>query len=132
METLQGIVEVRRQNVGSRSEGNFTFLKTENGREFVLYRANVFPQGDAFLRSFDGCTISVDGISEECGYFCISALRLADGTPQPFPPKSLPPTPKFDFSLIKTAPKDPNLPLCINKKARSLFIKKGKKRTPRR
>lgn len=132
METLRGIIEVRRQNIGSRSEGNFTFLKTEDGRKFTLYRSEIIPQGDAFLQSFDGQTIDVDGDAEPNGYFRVSALRLADGTPQAFPQKEIPHVPDFDFSPVNPVAGKTEDPPRTRKKTRSFFIKKGRKRSSRR
>lgn len=125
METVAGTVEVRRLHVGSKSEGDYACVKCDDGRDFKIYRAGVFPAGDAFLRSFASRRVSLDGEAETGGYFLVSALRLEDGTPQPFPPLPKLPSVNFDFASLKTVPaKRESAPL--------RFPKKSKKRGVRR
>lgn len=126
METVSGTVEVRRMNVGSKSEGDYAWLVADDRRELRLYRADVFPAGDAFLRSLAGTRVFADGETETGGYFRVEAVRLADGTPRPFPPQTPPDLPPdFDLASLSRV-------LGARKSPRPRFPKKSKRRRARR
>lgn len=125
METISGTVDVRRMNVGSRSEGDYVWIAADDARELMLYRADVYPAGDSFLRSLVGMRIFADGEEDANGYFRVEAVRLADGSPCPFPQKAPPPLPSnFDFGVLSATSAE-------RKSARPLFPKKSKKRCGR-
>lgn len=130
METLSGIIEVRRLNVGSRSEGRYPFLCV--GEDTIrLRRKGGGVIGDPFLCTFEGKRVSVEGEASDSGFFCVSALFLEDGTPQPFPPVIIPPMPEVDLSALGVIPAEipARKPPTQNKKSqRRFFPKKGKKR----
>lgn len=56
-----GIVNIRKEFEGSKSEGNYTFLNTGQV-EYRLFRMEVHPADDDFFLPFEGKKVEVEGI----------------------------------------------------------------------
>lgn len=83
METISGIVDLRLVSEGSKSEGRKAVLCSADGREYILYRADMLPINDAFFTSYDKQHLAVRGVVESSAdkiYLCVSSLILDDGT----------------------------------------------------
>lgn len=67
METtkITGKVECIHSDTGSKSEGIRCFVKDISGKRYKLYRADILPQYDDLLQSFEGKTADITGIPEE-------------------------------------------------------------------
>ena len=61
----KGILQLRTKNEGSKSEGRYAILLTEEGGEYTLYRQNSMPMDDSYFDVYDGATVTVTGIEEE-------------------------------------------------------------------
>ena len=75
--TCQGTLELRTKNVGSKSEGCYAILLTDEGTEFTLYRAGHMPMGDPYFQLYDGAAVIVTGVEEE-RYFRVEEIKRCD------------------------------------------------------
>ena len=81
MENHSGILVAREMNVGSKSEGIYTFLTLEDGAEYMLYRKDVYPADDAFFAPYIGMSVRVTGIMDtRVNAIIVEELHLPDGT----------------------------------------------------
>lgn len=81
METIYGIMEYKLRNKGSKSQGMAAILKTKDGKEYLLYRADYLPYNDSFFSAFNGKEIGVNGTAEDVtGFFCVNSILSEDGT----------------------------------------------------
>lgn len=79
MSIVNGIMEYRLRDVGSKSEGKVAVLICDNGKEYTLYRPGMLPVEDEFFVSYQGLPIEVEGKAEErTGYFCVTSIRVKD------------------------------------------------------
>lgn len=72
--TRQGTLELRTKNVGSKSEGRYAILLTDEGTEFTLYRAGNMPMDDSYFAPYDGTPVVVTGVEEE-RYFRVEEIK---------------------------------------------------------
>lgn len=56
-----GIVNIRKEYEGSKSEGNYTYLNTGQ-IEYRLFRMEVYPADDDFFLPYEGKNVEVEGI----------------------------------------------------------------------
>ena len=79
MSIVNGIMEYRLRDVGSKSEGRVAVLICDNGKEYTLYRPGMLPVEDEFFVPYQGLPIEVEGKAEErTGYFCVASIRVKD------------------------------------------------------
>lgn len=64
MGKIHGIIECMFLDAGSKSEGVKAVLTDDEGKKFILYRANILPQADTFFLPYDGMSVTVDGSEE--------------------------------------------------------------------
>ena len=62
--TRQGTLELRTKNEGSKSEGHYAILLTDEGAEFTLYRAGNMPMDDPFFAPYDGRIVEAGNHNE--------------------------------------------------------------------
>ena len=79
--TLQGTLQLRAENVGSKSEGRYAIFLTDEGNEYTLYRAGNMPMGDPYFDPYDGTSVTVTGEEEE-RYFRVEEIKLCDHSKQ--------------------------------------------------
>ncbi len=64
MEIFKGVVQIRLCNEGSRSEGHYAFLVTEEC-EWRLSRNGGLPFDDPYYTPFDGKSVAIEGESRD-------------------------------------------------------------------
>ena len=80
METIKGKITVDVIDDGSKSQGNVAYINRDGSQErYVIYRAGMLPQNDAFLCSLAGRTVVLNGNIEEKGHFCIESITAESG-----------------------------------------------------
>ena len=82
METRSGIIDWRMVAEGYKSEGHRAVLHSDDGKEYILYRAGMLPVGDAFFAPYDKQQLTAKGTVEMTGdqcYLCVESLVLSDG-----------------------------------------------------
>ena len=92
METRSGIIDWRMGAEGSKSEGHRAVLRSDDGQEYILYRAGMLPVGDAFFAPYDKQQLTAKGTVEMTGdqcYLCVESLVLSDGKELSAQPESL-------------------------------------------
>ena len=92
METRSGIIDWRMVAEGSKSEGHRAELRSDDGQEYILYRAGMLPVGDAFFAPYDKQQLTAKGTVEMTGdqcYLCVESLVLSDGKELSAQPESL-------------------------------------------
>ena len=92
METRSGIIDWRMVAEGSKSEGHRAVLRSDDGQEYILYRAGMLPVGDAFFAPYDKQQLTAKGTVEMTGdqcYLCVESLVLSDGKELSAQPESL-------------------------------------------
>ena len=75
--TRQGTLELRTKNEGSKSEGQYAILLTDEGAEFTLYRAGNMPMDDSFFAPYYGRIVEVVGVEED-PYFRVEEIKPCD------------------------------------------------------
>lgn len=81
MNIVKGKITIESMYDGSKSQGEAAILTTDDGRNYILYRAGRLPQNDKFFAPANNSIASVTGsIEEENGYICVKSISLADGT----------------------------------------------------
>lgn len=79
MSIIYGVLEYTLQNIASRSEGRMAVLKCEDGKEYMLYRENVYPVDDEFFVPYQGLNLKVEGKADaDTDYFCVSSIQIKD------------------------------------------------------
>ena len=79
MEQYQGIILVRLQNVGSKSEGNYAYLVRDDDMSAVkLCREEQPPFNDPFFVQFDKQEVSVAGHMSH-GWLIVEAVEIING-----------------------------------------------------
>lgn len=73
---IKGQLQLKWQNPGSKSEGVYAILLSEEGREWRLYRANQLPLNDPYFEPYEGATLRLEGVEEENGYFRVEGLEV--------------------------------------------------------
>lgn len=71
--TLQGIVIFKLINAGSKSEGNFPFIKIDDESIIAIYLENSNPFENNNLKEFEGKEITAEGTMKD-GVFHISKI----------------------------------------------------------
>lgn len=78
---IWGVLDYKLMNIGSRSEGNMAILACDDGKEYALYRLDLYPINDVFFQTYHQQRIGVKGIVEEpTGYMCVECILMEDGT----------------------------------------------------
>ncbi|MBO5922083.1 MAG: hypothetical protein J6Q48_06830 [Bacteroidaceae bacterium] len=91
METIRGKITVDVVDDGSKSQGEVAYIRCDESKEqYVIYRAGMLPQNDAFLCSLAGTTVVLHGDTEENGYFCVESITSESGEAITIPKKILP------------------------------------------
>ena len=73
MEKKEGKIEVRKLNVGSKSDGNYAYLLcNESGNELRLCREGVYPANDNHLTQFANRTVSIEGTVQNGNWLTVS------------------------------------------------------------
>ncbi|WP_295935619.1 hypothetical protein [uncultured Alistipes sp.] len=79
MERYQGIILVRLQNVGSKSEGRYAYLVRDDDMSAVkLCREEQPPFNDLFFEQFDKKEVSVTGRLSH-GWLIVEAVEIING-----------------------------------------------------
>ena len=82
MDTRYGVLDWRMVAEGSKSEGHRAVLRSDDGQEYILYRAGMLPAGDTFFAPYAGQQLTAKGAVEMTGdrcYLCVDSLVLSDG-----------------------------------------------------
>ena len=69
-----GIIVVRKEFEGSKSEGNYTYLNTGE-TEYRLFRRDAFPVNDGFFHPFEGKKVEVEGTVTD---YWLSVEKIAE------------------------------------------------------
>lgn len=69
----KGTLQLRTKNEGSKSEGRYAILLTDEGGEYTLYRSGCMPMDDAYFDAYDGAAVVVTG-EEEGSYFRVEDI----------------------------------------------------------
>ncbi len=77
--TLTGVVVFRKVNVGSKSEGCFPFLQTEDGELVRLAKTGDDSFEQLSLLPFDGKQVTVVGTTNEFDVFCVQEINEIQG-----------------------------------------------------
>jgi len=76
METYTGTVLVKKQNIGSKSEGFYTFLISEQmDAIYRLYQKDVFNMNDEFLMSFDRKDVKIIGEIQQDKWLMVNSIE---------------------------------------------------------
>ena len=78
MERIEGIIRVEERGEGSKSQGSVSVLMTNEGKEYILYRAGMLAQNDPFFTRFNATKVIVNGTPEETGYMCVSSVQAEE------------------------------------------------------
>lgn len=76
MESYTGVILVKQQNVGSKSEGFYTYLVSERmDTIYRLYRKDVYSANDSYLMSFDRKDVSVYGEVQQETWLMVESIE---------------------------------------------------------
>ena len=71
----QGFIRMAREQVGTKSEGDYAYLEVADNIRYRLYR-NGHPAVDSyFLRPYENMFVSVEGVLEENESLCINSIN---------------------------------------------------------
>ena len=71
----QGFIRMVREQVGTKSEGDYAYLEVADNIRYRLYR-NGHPAADSyFLRPYENMFVSVEGVLEENESLCINSIN---------------------------------------------------------
>ena len=71
----QGFIRMVREQVGTKSEGDYAYLEVADNIRYRLYR-NGHPAVDSyFLRPYENMFVSVEGLLEENESLCINSIN---------------------------------------------------------
>lgn len=74
MDDYQGILGYRLNHVGTRSEGMYAFLVTDEGRELPLCREGAAPFNDTFFEQFDGQRVRISATVDH-GWLVVDSVE---------------------------------------------------------
>lgn len=84
MATINGTIECRLLNRGTKSEGCCAILICDDGKEYTLYRNGLMPVNDSFFTPLDKQRVTADGnIEENSGYFMVTSIVPENDCPKP-------------------------------------------------
>lgn len=76
MQELIGILQIKRDNIQSKSEGLYAHLITPSGEDYILYRAERIAQDDPFFQDWDQQQVRVTGEREpRTNFVCIETIE---------------------------------------------------------
>ena len=80
MESYTGVILVKNQNTGSKSEGYYAYLVSEGmDAIYQLYREGVYSANDSYLMSFDRKNVKIYGeVQQETWLMVDSIEELAE------------------------------------------------------
>ena len=82
MDTRYGVLDWRMVAEGSKSEGHRAVLRSDDGQEYILYRAGMLPADDVYFAPYAKQQLTAKGTVEMTGdrcYLCVDSLVLSDG-----------------------------------------------------
>ena len=68
-----GTLQIRTSNEGSKSEGRYAILLTDEGSEYTLYRAGFMPMDDPYFDPYDGAKVTLTGEEEANSYLRVTS-----------------------------------------------------------
>ena len=90
MDTYTGHIEYKLAGQGSKSEGFVTYLITQAGTSYKLYRKGAFEINDDFFKQFDQQEVEINGELENTGFICVTSVKPSEGKLIQVPEPSLP------------------------------------------
>ena len=79
METYKGVVLVKKQNIGSKSEGFYAFLVSEHmDAVYRLCRKDVFNVNDEYLMAFDRKDVNVVGEIQHEKWLMVDTIQESE------------------------------------------------------
>lgn len=76
--TIKGIISLETLYEGSKSEGKYAIIKTDDEKRLILYRPEHYPAAESvYFAAFAGKEVVAEGKEEREKYFCVETIALA-------------------------------------------------------
>lgn len=72
---MEGKLILRHMYSGTKSEGTIAYLLAEDGREYRLFRPDIYPVNDDYFFPFDEKAVSIEGVIEDEGYIAVLSIE---------------------------------------------------------
>lgn len=82
-----GIIILKHELPGSKSEGVFAYLQAEEEKMYRLYRPEVYPINDSFFYPFENEWVEVEGELERENFIAIEWIRKMKTEEEPIMPE---------------------------------------------
>ncbi len=73
---ITGIVIIKTENFGSKSEADYAYLQTSDGKRYRMYRPEMNDANDEFFLPFSNKKVAIVGEVEEKNYIAVSKIQI--------------------------------------------------------